>query len=160
MIATRTSKSKQYLGKAGHLLVMSEFLYRGWNVAIPEVDVGDDIFVVKDSAGTLFKVQVKTGIAKQKGATNYECSYSLKKSQLVEPKEPEITYVFVVRFGDEWGPYLIFSRDVLYELFEENSKASANSISIKIHYKKEIELWGKDITKYKNNWENFPIINH
>ena len=34
-----------YLGKAGHLTVMSEFLTRGWNVAIPEVDVGDDIFV-------------------------------------------------------------------------------------------------------------------
>ena len=32
-----------YLGKAGHLTVMSEFLTRGWNVAIPEVDVGDDI---------------------------------------------------------------------------------------------------------------------
>ncbi len=29
---------------------MAEFLLRGWNVAIPEVDVGDDIFVVDDNA--------------------------------------------------------------------------------------------------------------
>lgn len=44
-----------YLGKAGHLTVMSEFLLRGWNVAIPEIDIGDDIFVVQDESGTLPK---------------------------------------------------------------------------------------------------------
>jgi hypothetical protein len=32
-----TKKFNQYLGKAGHLAVMSEFLMLGWNVAIPEV---------------------------------------------------------------------------------------------------------------------------
>jgi hypothetical protein len=52
-----------YLGKAGHLAVMSEFLIRGWNVAIPEVDIGDDIFVVQDDNGTLRRVQVKTSAA-------------------------------------------------------------------------------------------------
>ena len=40
----RVEKYHLYLGKAGHLTVMSEFLMRGWNVAIPEVDIGDDIF--------------------------------------------------------------------------------------------------------------------
>lgn len=39
---------------------MSEFLWRGYNVAIPEVDRGDDIFVVHDDDGTLHRVQVKT----------------------------------------------------------------------------------------------------
>jgi len=34
-----TKKFNQYLGKAGHLVVMSEFLIIGWNVAIPEVDI-------------------------------------------------------------------------------------------------------------------------
>lgn len=53
-------KFNQYLGKAGHLNVMSEFLMFGWNVAIPEVDIGDDIFVVQDDNGTLRRVQVKT----------------------------------------------------------------------------------------------------
>ena len=39
---------KNYVGKGGHLAVMGEFLLRGYNVAMPEVDVGDDIFVVHD----------------------------------------------------------------------------------------------------------------
>ena len=54
-----TEKFKQYVGKAGHLAIMSAFLMRGWNVAIPEDDVGDDIFVVQDESGTLRRVQVK-----------------------------------------------------------------------------------------------------
>ncbi|MEN9611893.1 MAG: hypothetical protein RLZZ628_2707 [Bacteroidota bacterium] len=32
-----TQKFNLYLGKAGQLVVMSEFLARGWNVATPEV---------------------------------------------------------------------------------------------------------------------------
>jgi len=35
---------------------MSGFLTRGWNVTIPEVDIGDDIFVVQDDNGTLRRV--------------------------------------------------------------------------------------------------------
>ena len=63
-----------YLGKAGHLTVMSEFLTRGWNVAIPEVDVGDDIFVVQDDNGTLRRVQVKTSTSTE--AIKKHCKYS------------------------------------------------------------------------------------
>jgi hypothetical protein len=50
-----SKKSNLYLGKAGQMAVMSEFLARGWNVAVPEVDVGDD----------LSRIQVKTGSAKE-----------------------------------------------------------------------------------------------
>lgn len=35
-----------YVGRAGQMAAMAEFLLRGYNVAVPEVDVGDDIFVV------------------------------------------------------------------------------------------------------------------
>ena len=31
---------------------MSEFLYRGYNVAVPAVDIGDDVYVVEDRLGT------------------------------------------------------------------------------------------------------------
>jgi hypothetical protein len=46
-----TPKFNLYLGKAGQFASMSYFLMRGWNVAIPEVDVGDDLFVVDDKKG-------------------------------------------------------------------------------------------------------------
>ena len=47
-----------YLGKAGERYVMSEFLARGWNVAMPDVDIGDDIFVVGDNLGIFQRIQV------------------------------------------------------------------------------------------------------
>ena len=54
-----SNKSNLYIGRAGQLAVMSEFLLRGWNAALPEVDVGDDVFVVKDKGGDLFRIQAR-----------------------------------------------------------------------------------------------------
>jgi hypothetical protein len=39
----RSGIERHYIGKSGQLAAMSEFLWRGWNVAMPEVDEGDDI---------------------------------------------------------------------------------------------------------------------
>ena len=49
-----------YVGKAGQLAVMAELALRGYNVAIPEMDIGDDVFVLNDATGALSRVQVKT----------------------------------------------------------------------------------------------------
>ncbi len=46
---------------------MAELLLRGWNVAIPEVDVGDDIFVVRDATRTS-EFFLKKKKKKKKGA--------------------------------------------------------------------------------------------
>ena len=53
-----------YTGCSGQSAVMSEFLIRGYNVAVPEVDIGDDLFVVHDIAGSFWRVQVKTANGK------------------------------------------------------------------------------------------------
>lgn len=37
-----------HFGRAGEFFAMSELLLRGWNVAVPVVDVGDDVFVIDD----------------------------------------------------------------------------------------------------------------
>jgi hypothetical protein len=51
-----------YVGKAGQLAVMAEFLLRGYNFAMPEVDDGDDVFDIKNESGELWRVQIKTAI--------------------------------------------------------------------------------------------------
>jgi hypothetical protein len=52
--------ASHYIGKAGHLAVMSELTLRGYNVAMPEIDKGDDVFAVKDATGAMWRLQVKT----------------------------------------------------------------------------------------------------
>jgi hypothetical protein len=89
-----------YLGKAGHLTVMSEFLTRGWNVAIPEVDVGDDIFVVQDNNGTLRRVQVKTstGTVRQ---SSFSGQFNVPLAQLKNIANIPVHYVFIVRYNNQ-----------------------------------------------------------
>ncbi|MEZ4731127.1 MAG: hypothetical protein R3E79_28740 [Caldilineaceae bacterium] len=57
------SRRALYIGRSGQMAAMAEFLYRGYNAAIPEVDIGDDIFVVKDSNGEYAKDSSKNGIS-------------------------------------------------------------------------------------------------
>ena len=52
-----------FLGHAGQLAVMSELLAQGWNVAVPEVDIGDDAIVINDKAGSFYRVQIKAATA-------------------------------------------------------------------------------------------------
>ena len=52
-----------YKGRSGQLAVMAELLARCYNVAIPEVDRGDDIFVVEDGSDNIWRIQVKTAFA-------------------------------------------------------------------------------------------------
>lgn len=42
------AKKKTHFGRAGEYFAMSELLLRGWNVAIPVVDVGDDVLFIDD----------------------------------------------------------------------------------------------------------------
>ena len=59
-----------YVGRAGQAMIMGEFLIRGYNVASPEVDRGDDLFVVRDEDGVLKRIQVKTANAVERNLTD------------------------------------------------------------------------------------------
>jgi hypothetical protein len=99
-----------YLGKAVHLAAMSEFLIRGWNVAIPEVDIGDDIFVVQDDNGILRRVQVKTSASKTK-KIGFSAQFKVPISQLRNIANIPVHYVFVVRHLDQWSKPVIIRQD-------------------------------------------------
>ena len=89
-------KYNLYLGKAGQQAVMSEFLVRGWNVATPEVDIGDDIFVVEDAQGIFRRVQVKASQATER-TNGYSVRFSIPLSQLRKPILPELYFVLAIR---------------------------------------------------------------
>ena len=49
---------------------MSELLLRGWNVAVPVVDVGDDVFVIDDNDKTTYRMQVKSAASDTSGCAS------------------------------------------------------------------------------------------
>jgi hypothetical protein len=95
---------------------MAEFLMRGYNVAIPEVDVGEDLFVVRDRDGELSRIQVKCSVARPKTRGGFSVSFNLRLDQLETPTTPEVHYVFVVRREARWGDFILVAREKLYDM--------------------------------------------
>ncbi len=157
-----TRMFNNYIGKAGQFFAMSEFLMRGWNVAVPEVDRGDDIFVVQDSDGLLRRVQVKTAQA-SRTANGYVAKFSIPTRQLLSAITPEIQYVLLVRLPAQWCDMLIIDRPTLAaELnFTETMGDGKTTVSVSVKRQNNILLCaGRDLTRFNWNFDRFPTIRH
>ena len=157
-----TKKFNHYLGKAGHLAVMSEFLVRGWNVAIPEVDIGDDIFVVEDENGTMKRVQVKTSSVTLR-KKSFSAQYQIPIKQLQKISQSPIYYVFIARHNKTWTLPLIIPQIQLYDEFARNKVGTKFEEHITFYFSysdNKVECSGQDFTKYISDYTDFPIIEH
>lgn len=157
-----SKRSNLYTGRAGHLAVMAELLLRGWNTAIPEVDVGDDIFVVHDSQGDLRRVQVKTALARPL-QVGHSAQFNLSLSQLQTSMTPEVTYIFAVRLCDRWDSFVVIDREILDE--EHSSyrlgSGSTDRLVLRLRFKgTSVTCKRRDLSQYRNNWTAFPVIEH
>ena len=151
-----------YTGRAGHLAVMAEFLLRGWNTAIPEVDVGDDIFVVRDRDGNLRRVQVKTAKARHT-RRGYNAVFSLSLTQLRTPVTPEVTYVFAVRVDDRWDAFVLIERSALHEEHGVHGIGSERGDQLTVRMRlvgDRLVCGSRDLTRYRGDWSKFPVIEH
>ena len=106
-----------YRGASGQMAVMSEFLYRSINVAVPEVDVGDDVFVVRENDETVTRVQVKHSKAEEQKRGSYVAQFDLPWVQFDRPDDtPALVYVFAVRYRACWSDFCVIRRSVLRQL--------------------------------------------
>ncbi|RQQ44705.1 hypothetical protein [Burkholderia stagnalis] len=110
--------STQYIGKAGHLAVMGEFCYRGYNAAMPEIDKGDDVFVVNDATGAMWRLQVKTSLGRAQ-TTSRVFQFRVRENAIQIAQTPELHFVFVMRFRSCWH-FLLIDRPVLRAYVRNN----------------------------------------
>jgi hypothetical protein len=142
-----------YVGKAGQLVVMAEFLLRGYNVAMPEVDVGDDIFVVEDWSGRLWRIQVKTAVGKRR-EYGYSGQFVVAWTQLKKVKTPELYYVFALRKAEQWE-FLVIPRDALMDEHQNQGVGSVTGGNIILtlrFWEQQVLCSGRDLQQYRNNW--------
>lgn len=158
-----------YKSKAAHLAVMAELAWRGYNVAMPEIDIGDDIFAVKDDSGNMWRIQVKYGKVKQQ-KKSISATFPCRKDQLEQSQTPELYYVFVFR-KDGWK-YVIFSRASLKTHSSTNNwgspfkqKATGKDyLNFRLTLFDSGELtYGsganrKNISKQLGNWDEIPKV--
>jgi hypothetical protein len=172
-----------HLGRAGQFATMAEILARGWNVAIPEVDVGDDVFVARDDASRLTRVQVKTSAPTAlAGREAWETEgIKLASQQLFATTEAvPLTYVFAIPFGERWE-FVVVSRTELAGLWRGVEAARTERVSQGLRPRGRPRIdptaipdeiaWvlrftattvtttgGLDLQPWRNRWDPFELI--
>lgn len=163
-----SQRNNLYLGKAGQLAAMSYFLVRGWNVATPEVDVGDDLFVIEDAKGIFYRIQVKTANALEH-LNSYSALFKVPLPQLQKKIDPEIYYVFVVCRNHQWSDKIVIPRKDLFELYADSDIGTTSEKSLLVYFsfktdkitqKIKVTCSDVDVTKYLDNFTDFPVIQH
>lgn len=157
-----SQKQNLYVGRAGQMAVMAELLWRGWNVSLPEVDVGEDIFVVKDEGGEFFRVQVKTATARLQW-DGHSAQFSVSLKQLKKPRIPDLVYVFVIRSATAWEPFIIIDRETLWNEHNDHGIGNVSHGNLILRFNVQdshLRCSDRDFLPYRNDWSKWPVIRH
>lgn len=150
------------------MYVMAEFLERGWNVGAPEVDVGDDIFVVRDEDGDLSRIQVKTARSNEH-KYGFSGEFFVGGTQLHTRREPPLDYVFVIRRQPGWGPFVVIRQGRLQDLVanEDIGSKTQSGYRFRLRYiqnangrVERIDCSEVPLTDHMNNFSNWERIEH
>ena len=139
---------------------MSELAYRGYNVAIPEIDKGDDVFVVNDETGSMWRIQVKTSKPKTQ-QTSLRFQYRVRDSAIQRATTPELYFVFVMRTKDRWR-FLVIERAVLRNYVIAHKLGSPNGehrqIVVVVHENNTVTCNKIDVTHHMEEWTTWPLL--
>ena len=127
-------QSKDFTGKAGECAVMSELLFRGYNVNRMMVDGGIDLVAFND--GSYYFYQVKT-VSLNNGTIS--ASIPIENFDKNRGYSSQMRYVIVARYRDaglqEKNHFFIFSQDDIdREMHNHCIKRGTQYISIKIRF--------------------------
>ena len=152
--------STHYIGKAGHLAVMGELTLRGYNVAMPEIDKGDDIFVVRDETGAMWRLQVKTSLGRQYN-TSRRYQFRIRENTIMTAQNPELHFVFVMRDQDIWR-FLVMDRPVLRNYVINHGLGSVNydhrQLAMNLGNDNTVICSRQDLTNHLEDWDTWPEI--
>jgi hypothetical protein len=160
---------RAYTGRSGQLAVMAELLDRGCNVAIPEVDVGRDLFAFQDEEEGVAHLQVKTaGKARAlKAEGSYTAQIDVPLDQLEFPDRPALYYVFAMRLGKRWADFLVIRRSRLNALRLEKDlgtrytdpKAHKAYLKFTFSFSTDgVTCGGESFQPYRNAWTSLPPL--
>lgn len=154
-------KRKLYVGRAGQMAVMAEFLLRGWNVALPEVDMGDDVFVVHDRENDFSRIQVKTAVGKAQ-AGGYSAQFKVGRQQLDDTRLPEVRYIFLTRWQGRWDVFVIVPQTELrveQDVHHAGSEVENSIVFRLVFVDGKVKAAGdRDWSGFLNKWSHWERI--
>lgn len=158
-----------HFGRAAEFFIMSELLLRGWNVAIPVVDIGDDVFIIDDNDKTTWRIQVKAARGERDADNGYRAQFSLSRAQLKRADNIELFFVFLVRLDERWR-FLVIAREELHrirQLYIDNAQekpvrgrppidddeAKSGSLGLTVTIdSKSAKAWGESLDEFLDTW--------
>jgi hypothetical protein len=162
------SQKRTHFGRAGEYFAMSEVLLRGWNVAVPVVDVGDDVFVIDDNDKRTFRLQVKSCRVDKGVAT-----FTLSRPQLRATLPIELLYMFMLREESRWR-FLLIPRVRLNDLHKEylnitrvgrgrRPKADSEAKTDGLTFQVTLSLdgargWGASLDEFLERWPEWLSV--
>jgi hypothetical protein len=151
-----------FFAKSGETIIMSELLARGYNIAVPVVDTGDDLYVVNDNEANLIRVQIKSANCKKK-RYGFVGQVRIKFSQITEAKKTPLIYIFALRFESKWH-FLIISRSRLESEAELRGVGSVRNGYIWLRFKfytaeQQVTCSETSFTEFLNWDAEFPAVN-
>lgn len=150
-----------FVGRSGQLAAVAELLFRGYNVAIPEVDEGEDIFVIRDDTDGYWPIQVKTGTAIEQENDVCFTQFNIPRSQLVNETTPDLWYVFILRRNNSWNKFLIIPRKDLAAFYEDGKlgNQTGDNLGFRFSFRPDsIRCSESEFQSYESNWSAWPDL--
>lgn len=122
---------KDFMGRAGEYVVMSELMYRGYNATRMPIDNGIDIVAVKNNI--YYYIQVKTTTIKEG-----KIYAQIGIDRFNEYIGAQLRYIIVARYTENGLDRNMFfrfdSQDIQRGIFNRHIKQGENVVSIKIRF--------------------------
>src|SRR3989440_11188254 len=151
-----------YTGHSGQMAVMAELLFRRCNAAIPEVDVGTDVFAFHDEREEVAWVQVKTaqGTRYKKGG-GHSAQFSIPLKQLErQPDKPPLYYALAVRLEGQYVDFLVIGRPQLNGHWNGprrfGTKDKGGNLVLTLQFRERGLCGEVDLTGHRNAWDILP----
>lgn len=162
-----SNEKRTHFGRAGEFFAMSELLLRGWNVAVPVVDVGEDVFVIDDNDKTTRRVQVKSSLIRRNTKTNLlEASFTLSRTQLRSAHATPLIYMLLARESVHWR-FFVIPRLRLFKIHNRiveapksgrgrppktHEDARTDGLTLTISLEDEPRAWGVSLVEFESTW--------
>jgi hypothetical protein len=145
---------------------MAELLWLRCNVAIPEVDMGTDVFVFRDDREEVVRLQVKSCTSPYIYADNsgYSAKFALPMKQFHRMDDrPPLYYALAVLRDNRWVDFLVVSRARLQSYFYGNRPFGSfnktnDELMITIEFRGVVECSGQVLTDCRNAWKSLPPL--
>lgn len=162
----RRGTDDSFIGRAAQLAVMAELLRLRCNAAIPEVDLGTDVFVFKDDREEVVRLQVKacTKPHAYKDGSGYSTRFALPMKQFRRPDDfPPLFYALAVLRDGRWVDFLVVSRARLQSYYNGTSRFGSinktnDDLEITVEFREVVECSDQDLTDCRNAWESLPPL--